>query len=81
MSIKKYISSFLTGLACLMGQAGYGQDQKLADSLVKIYQKDTLRDKAQLQLLGDLSFNEVRNLGVGFTVRRRTHFSVACGRQ
>jgi len=45
-----------------MGQAGYGQDQKLADSLVMIYQKDTLRDKAQLQLLADLSFNEVRNL-------------------
>jgi two-component system, NtrC family, sensor kinase len=62
MSIKKYISSFLTGIACLMGQAGYGQDQKLADSLVMIYQKDTLRDKAQLQLLADLSFNEVRNL-------------------
>ncbi len=40
----------------------YGQDQKLADSLVKIYQLDTARGVARLELLRKLSFNEVNNL-------------------
>ena len=64
MPIKNFITSFFTGLACLMVHVVYGQDQKLADSLVKIYQKDSLRGTAQLQLLANLSFNEVSNLGL-----------------
>ena len=60
--MKKYILSLWIGVACLMSHTCFGQDQKLADSLVKIYQKDTLRGTAQFQLLVDLSFNEVRNL-------------------
>ncbi len=64
MSCKDYIPSLLLGAACLMIQNIYGQDQKIADSLVKIYQTGSLRDTAQLQLLADLSFNEVRNLGL-----------------
>ncbi len=52
------------GVACLTGHFGYGQDQKVADSLKKIYQNNNLRDTAQLKLLADLSFNEVNNLGL-----------------
>ena len=64
MSCKDYISSLWIGFACLISQYIYGQDQKVADSLVKIYQKNNLSDTAQLHLLADLSFNEVRNLGL-----------------
>jgi two-component system NtrC family sensor kinase len=64
MTCKDYISSLLIGVACLTSLTGYGQDQKVADSLVKIYQNDTLRDTAKLKLLADLSFNEVSNLGL-----------------
>jgi adenylate cyclase len=43
-------------------QYGFAQDQKLADSLVKIYKADTLRGVARLELLRNLSFNEVNDL-------------------
>lgn len=48
----------------LFVQNVYCQDQKIADSLVKIYQQDTLKDTAQLDLLRNLSFNESRNLNL-----------------
>jgi len=38
------------------------QDQRIADSLVKIYQEDTLEGSAKLELLRNLAFNEVNNL-------------------
>ena len=41
-----------------------GQNQKVADSLVKIYRQNMLTDTAKLKLLTDLSFNEVNNLTV-----------------
>lgn len=37
------------------------QDQKIADSLVQIYQADTLIGEARLELLVELSFNEVKD--------------------
>jgi class 3 adenylate cyclase len=37
------------------------QDQKVADSLALIYQNNTLSDSAKMQLLRDLSFNEVKD--------------------
>lgn len=43
-------------------QYGFAQDQKLADSLAKIYKADTLRGVARLELLRNLSFNEVNDL-------------------
>ena len=64
MSLKDHISWLLIGVACLITHYSYGQDQKVADSLEKIYQKDNLRDTARLHLLTDLSFNEVSNLGL-----------------
>ena len=37
------------------------QDQRIADSLTSIYKMDTLRGEAKLELLAELSFNEVNN--------------------
>jgi class 3 adenylate cyclase len=42
----------------------YCQDQKIADSLAKIYQQDTLKGEGQLDLLRNLAFNELRNLNL-----------------
>jgi len=41
------------------------QDQKIADSLARIYQQNTLTDTAKLELLRNLSFNETRELKKG----------------
>ncbi len=40
----------------------FSQDQKVADSLAKIYQKGLLTDSEKLGLLEDLSFNEMKDL-------------------
>ena len=37
------------------------QDQRIADSLTSIYKMDTLKGEARLELLAELSFNEVNN--------------------
>ena len=41
------------------------QDQKVADSLALIYQQNTLTDTLKLELLRDLSFNEMKDLKKG----------------
>lgn len=47
----------------LFSQVGaLGQDQKLADSLAKIYQNNTVHDSAKLDVLLKLSFHEVNDL-------------------
>ena len=40
----------------------FAQNQKVADSLVKIYHKNNLANSEKLELLRNLSFNEVNNL-------------------
>ncbi|WP_231955399.1 adenylate/guanylate cyclase domain-containing protein [Aquiflexum balticum] len=40
----------------------FSQDQKVADSLAKIYQQGLLTDSEKLGLLEDLSFNEMKDL-------------------
>jgi adenylate cyclase len=40
----------------------FAQDQRVADSLVRIYRADTLKGEAKLELLLNLSFNEVNDL-------------------
>ena len=42
-----------------------GQDQKVADSLAKIYKADTARGVAKMELLRKLAFNEARDLKLG----------------
>lgn len=41
-----------------------GQDQKLADSLARIYQEGAVADTAKLELLRNLAFNEVKDLNL-----------------
>lgn len=43
----------------------FAQEQKIADSLAVIYQQTSLTDSARLELLKELSFNELRNLNKG----------------
>ncbi len=50
------------GFACFQVIGNFAQDQKVADSLVKIYQADSLRGTAKLKLLENLSFNERNDL-------------------
>ena len=47
---------------CMQPSWLVGQDQKIADSVKLIYQQDTLKDDAKLELLKELSFNEIRDL-------------------
>lgn len=42
--------------------SSFAQNQKVADSLVKIYHKNSLANSEKLELLRNLSFNEVNNL-------------------
>jgi len=62
MYIKKKAYYLLIGFFCFIVYSVAGQDQQLADSLKKIYQQGYLPDSAKLELLNNLSFNEVNNL-------------------
>lgn len=53
---------YLTGFFCFITHCAAAQDQRLADSLARIYKADTLEGTAKLELLRTLSFNEVNNL-------------------
>ena len=58
-----FLKACLTvGFACFQVIGIFAQDQSIADSLVKIYQADSLRGTAKLQLLENLSFNERNDL-------------------
>jgi len=46
----------------LFTQLAFAQDQKVADSLLKIYQQGILTDTEKLDLLQNLSFNEMKDL-------------------
>lgn len=43
----------------------FAQDQKIADSLAKIYEEEKVSDQEKLELLRNLSFNEMRDLNLG----------------
>ncbi|MEI9909637.1 MAG: hypothetical protein WDO71_08150 [Bacteroidota bacterium] len=62
MSIKKKAYYLLIGFFCFIVHSVAGQDQQQADSLKKIYQQDILADSVKLELLNNLSFNEVNDL-------------------
>jgi class 3 adenylate cyclase len=62
MLFKRDACYFLMGFFYLIGAGVSAQDQRIADSLVKIYRADTLKEKAKLELLRNLSFNEVNDL-------------------
>lgn len=52
----------MIGIFWLIPGFTFCQDQKIADSLAKIYQQDTLQDTLKLELLRNLAFNEVKDL-------------------
>jgi two-component system NtrC family sensor kinase len=56
----KFIYFFLCFL-CLTTFYATAQDQKVADSALRIYQKKDLPDNAKLELLRRLSFNEIKD--------------------
>ena len=58
--IKAYC--ILVGFFCFITYDVWGQDQRLADSLEKIYREGIPDDTLKLELLRNLSFNEVNDL-------------------
>jgi len=62
MLFKRNACYILTGFFFFFAHVVTGQDQRVADSLVKIYRVDTLNDDARLEILRNLSFNEVKDL-------------------
>lgn len=55
----------MIGFFCFLIRSSLGQDQKVADSLVRIYEQDILKDTLKLELLRNLAFNEGRDLQKG----------------
>jgi tetratricopeptide (TPR) repeat protein len=62
--VKRHIF-LLICFSCLFYFRVLAQDQKLADSLAKIYEQGNLPDEEKLELLRNLSFNEMRDLDLG----------------
>lgn len=66
MILKKYSLLvrvyFLIIMTCFSSVFGISQNQKVADSLEKIYKKGKLTNEEKLELLRNLSFNEVNDL-------------------
>lgn len=61
MVLRKFTNVFLTFLFYFLFQSTNAQDQRIADSLVQIYEADTVQGLAKLELLTELSFNEINN--------------------
>jgi class 3 adenylate cyclase len=61
MRDKEKAYCFLISFFCFVTYTAVGQDQKVADSLKRIYQKDSLQDSLKLRLLKDLAFNETND--------------------
>ncbi len=61
MSLPDKVVYYLVGVFCVITLNVSAQDQKLADSLARIYHEDNLTDTAKLELLRQLSFNEVHD--------------------
>ncbi|MEH6746902.1 MAG: adenylate/guanylate cyclase domain-containing protein [Maribacter arcticus] len=61
MTRRKLIYYYLIGFFCSIGQNITAQDQRIADSLVEIFKADTLEGVARLELLNQLSFNEIND--------------------
>ncbi|WP_373522537.1 adenylate/guanylate cyclase domain-containing protein [Aquiflexum sp.] len=62
MNSNSKASLFGIGFFCFVVGSTFGQDQKVADSLTRIYEQDILKDTLKLELLRNLAFNESRDL-------------------
>jgi adenylate cyclase len=56
---------YLTGLCCILAGWLSAQDQKVADSLARVYKEGKLTDTARLELLRNLAYNEMRDIDLG----------------
>ena len=65
MSLIRKAYTILVGFFCFFTILVNSQDQRMADSLAIIYQLDTLQGLEKLQLLDDLSFNEIKDYSQG----------------
>jgi len=54
----------IIGFLCFIFNSSVAQDQRVADSLKTIYDKDILKDSAKLDLLRQLSFNELNDFSL-----------------
>ncbi|MEO8795981.1 MAG: ATP-binding protein [Daejeonella sp.] len=61
----KRVFNFLIALFLINPSTVFAQEQKIADSLAFVYQQKKLTDTAELELLLNLSFNELRDLNKG----------------
>lgn len=61
MFFQKKAFYFLTGFFFFFILTTVGQDQKVADSLKKVYQQEFLADSSKLEILRDLAFNETND--------------------
>ncbi|MDQ3846749.1 MAG: tetratricopeptide repeat protein, partial [Bacteroidota bacterium] len=59
------VRPLLFGCFCFIISGVFAQEQKVADSLARIYQQNTLPDTAKFELLRELSFNEIKDLKKG----------------
>ncbi len=62
MPLKRKAYYFLISFFCFAYQTAACQDQRVADSLTRIYKHYKLDDTTKLELLRNLSFNEMKNL-------------------
>ncbi len=62
MAIKKKAYYLLIGFLFYITSPVSGQDQKVADSLKRIYQQNIVEDSAKFDLLRNIAFNEVNDL-------------------
>lgn len=58
MLLKRKVFALILGFLFFFSTLGFSQDQRVADSLVLIYQKNELTGVEKLELLNELSFNE-----------------------
>lgn len=64
MKCKRKAYSVIIGLYSFIVISVFGQDQKIADSLARIYKSNKLPDTVKLELLRNLSFNELRDFNL-----------------
>ncbi len=61
MKCRRLAYYFLIGFFCFFSNIIHSQDQRIADSLAIIYKADTAQGLTKLDLLHDLSFNEIND--------------------
>ncbi|SRX73815.1 adenylate/guanylate cyclase domain-containing protein [Aequorivita antarctica] len=61
MIVNRKAYFLIIGFFCLFNSTIIAQDQRIADSLAGIYRADTLKGNEKLELLRELSFNEVKD--------------------